>query len=338
MRNFIFFSFFILFIIILWNYSDENKHLIKIRGITMGNISYNIKYLNKEKINYKSAIDSILVDFNNSLSTYISDSELSKFNNSDTLFNISNELYTILKVSDKIHRSTKGAFDPTIGKLVNLWGFGPTKILETPDSLKVRETLKNVGFNQIYFDNKIAVRNNLNIYLDFSAIAKGYAVDIIAEFLNNKNIKNFMVEIGGEVRCSGFNENKNWIIGINDPLEKNLNLPFASVSLVDRSLATSGNYRNFYKKNNVIISHTIDPRTGFSSNSNILSASVFYKSCTEADAYATAFMVLGKNKSIQIVEKNEDLDVFLVFLDKNGNTKNYVSKGIEKHINLLKEN
>ena len=141
----------------------------------MGNISYNIKYLNKEKINYKSAIDSILVHLNNSLSTYISDSELSKFNNTDTLFNISNELYTILKVSDKIYRSTKGAFDPTIGKLVNLWGFGPTKILETPDSLKVRETLKNVGFDQIYFDNKIAVRNNLNIYLDFSAIAKGYA-------------------------------------------------------------------------------------------------------------------------------------------------------------------
>ena len=304
----------------------------------MGNISYNIKYLSKEKINYKSAIDSILVDFNNSLSTYISDSELSKFNNADTLFNISNELYTILKVSDKIHRSTKGAFDPTIGKLVNLWGFGPTKILETPDSLKVRETLKNVGFDQIYFDNKIAVRNNLNIYLDFSAIAKGYAVDIIAKFLNNKNIKNFMIEIGGEVRCSGFNENKNWIIGINDPLEKNLNLPLASVSLVDKSLATSGNYRNFYRKNNKVISHTIDPRTGFSSNSNILSASVFHKSCIEADAYATAFMVLGKNKSIQIVEKNKDLDAFLVFLDENGNIKNYVSKGIEKYINLLKEN
>ena len=304
----------------------------------MGNISYNIKYLSKEKINYKPEIDSILVDFNNSLSTYISDSELSKFNNTDTLFNISNELYTILKVSDKIHRSTKGAFDPTIGKLVNLWGFGPTKILETPDSLKVRETLKNVGFDQIYFDNKIAVRNNLNIYLDFSAIAKGYAVDIIAKFLNNKNIKNFMIEIGGEVRCSGFNENKNWIIGINDPFEKNLNLPFASVSLVDRSLATSGNYRNFYRKNNKVISHTIDPRTGFSSNSNILSASVFHKSCIEADAYATAFMVLGKNKSIQIVEKNKDLDAFLVFLDENGNIKNYVSKGIEKYINLLKEN
>ena len=111
----------------------------------MGNISYNIKYLSKEKINYKSEIDSILVDFNNSLSTYISDSELSMFNNVDTLFNISNELYTILKFSDKIYRNTKGAFDPTIGKLVNLWGFGPKKILETPDSLKVRETLKNVG-------------------------------------------------------------------------------------------------------------------------------------------------------------------------------------------------
>ena len=335
MRNFIFFSFFILFIIILWNSLEEKKHLIKIRGITMGNISYNIKYLSKEKINYKSEIDSILVDFNNSLSTYISDSELSKFNNVDTLFNISNELYTILKFSDKIYRITKGAFDPTIGKLVNLWGFGPTKILETPDSLKVIETLKNVGFDQIYFDNKIAIRNNLNIYLDFSAIAKGYAVDIIAEFFDNKN---FMIEIGGEVRCSGFNENKNWIIGNNDPLEKNLNLPFASVSLVDRSLATSGNYRNFYRKNNKVISHTIDPRTGFSSNSNILSASVFYKSCIEADAYATAFMVLGKNKSIQIIEKNKDLDGFLVYLDENGNIKNYVSKGIEKHINLLKEN
>ena len=121
-------------------------------------------------------------------------------------------------------------------------------------------------------------------------------------------------------------------------LEKNLNLPFASVSLLDRSLATSGNYRNFYRKNNKIISHTIDPRTGFSSNSNILSASVFYKSCIEADAYATAFMVLGKKKSIKIVEKNKDLDAFLVFLDENGNIKNYVSKGIEKHINLLKEN
>jgi len=337
MRNFIFFSFFILTIIILWNYSDEKEHLIKIRGITMGNISYNIKYLDKEKINYKSKIDSILVDFNNSLSTYISDSELSILNNVDTLFNISNELYTILIISDQIYKSTKGAFDPTIGKLVNLWGFGPNKILDNPDSLKVIETLRDVGFDQVYFDAKIAVRNNLNIYLDFSAIAKGYAVDILAEFLDKKNIKNFMIEIGGEVRCGGFNENKNWTIGIEDPLKKN-NLPFASVSLIDRSLATSGNYRNFYTKKNIKISHTIDPRTGFSSKSNILSASVFYKSCTEADAYATAFMVLGTKKSIQIIEKNKNLDAFLIYYDDNGRIKKYVSKGIENHINFLKEN
>lgn len=304
----------------------------------MGNISYNIKYLDKEKINYKSEIDSILVDFNNLLSTYISDSELSTLNNVDTLFNISNELYDILKISDDIYKATEGSFDPTIGKLVNLWGFGPRKILKTPDTLKVIETLKNIGFNQIYFDDKIAVRNNLNIYLDFSAIAKGYAVDMLAEFLIRKNIKSFMIEIGGEVRCSGLNKNKNWVIGIDDPLESNSNFPFASVSLVDRSLATSGNYRNFYKKNNMIITHTIDPITGFSSKSNILSASVFHKYCTEADAYATAFMVLGLKKSIQIVEKNTNLDVFLIYLDENQNIKKYVSKGIVNNINFLKEN
>ncbi len=336
MRNFIFISFFILLTIIIVNNYSKNPHLVNISGKTMGNIPYNIKYLDFKNINYKRNIDSILVSFNNSLSTYIPESEISNFNNSDTLNNISNTLFNILDISKNIYYKTFGAFDPTIGILVNLWGFGPEKIVDIPDTLLIINSLKNVGFEQVYFDHKVAIRNNSKTYLDFSAIAKGYAVDILAEFLLEKNIQDFMIEIGGEVKCNGNQNKKNWLIGIETPYDHiNINKPIALVNLINKSLATSGNYRNFYINNNIKISHTIDPRTGFPSNSNLLSASVFHTNCVQADAYATAFMVLGLGQSIEIIENNKELDALLIYTDDSDSIKIYVSKNIIEHVDLL---
>jgi len=336
MRNFIFISFFILVTIIIVNNYSKNPHLVNISGKTMGNISYNIKYLDFNNINYKRNIDSILVSFNNSLSTYIPESEISNFNNSDTLNNISNTLFNILDISKNIYYKTFGAFDPTIGTLVNLWGFGPEKIVDIPDTLLIINSLKNVGFEQVYFDNKVAIRNNSKTNLDFSAIAKGYAVDILAEFLLEKNIQDFMIEIGGEVKCNGNQNKNNWLIGIESPYDhNNTNKPIAVVNLINKSLATSGNYRNFYINNNIKISHTIDPRTGFPSNSNLLSASVFHANCVQADAYATAFMVLGLDQSIKIIENNKELDALLIYTDDSDSIKIYVSKNIIEYVDLL---
>jgi thiamine biosynthesis lipoprotein len=166
------------------------------------------------------------------------------------------------------------------------------------------------------------------MYVDFSAIAKGYGVDLVGEFLESKGITDYMVEIGGEVRAAGSNpKGEPWIIGIEDPVvaqeERKL---LATVRLKNRSMATSGNYRNYYEENGRIIAHTIDPKTGFSCKNDLLSASVFAPDCMTADAFATAFMVLGVERSKEILA-NANLDAFLIFYE-NGKIKTYASEGI----------
>ena len=337
MRYLIFILFFIGVFLTIVNYKNKKNYFFTIVGTTMGAIPYNVKYFHNQHINYKEKIDSILINFNNSLSTYIADSEISNLNKLDTLHNISNTLFTILKTSEKIYQKTYGAFDPTIGSLVNLWGFGPKEITIIPDTSIILNSLKNIGYNKIYFNNKIAVRSDPEIYLDFSSIAKGYAVDIVSDFLLQNDINNFMIEIGGEIRCNGKSENHDyWKIGIEEPVEgNNYNNLIAYVTLLNKSIATSGNYKNYYINKGLKIFHTIDPRTGFPASSNLLSATVFSDKCIEADAYATAFMVLGLKQSIDIIKKNDNIDALLIYTDEYGIIQKYISDNIMESVNLL---
>lgn len=307
-----------------------------ITGQTMGTIQYNVKYLGADAPDFKTEIDSILLVLNQSLSTYIADSEISVLNATGTLNNPSQMFLEVLNRSKAIYEATDGAFDPTVGPLVSAWGFGADKKVDVPDSLRIAELLISVGLHKVLSSNQI-VTMDTSMYLDFSAIAKGHAVDLVGEFLEEKGFENYLVEIGGEVRAKGENEeNEKWKIGIEDPLvevtERKL---LAIVQLKDRSMATSGNYRNYYKIGDQIIAHTIDPRTGFNTTHNLLSASVFANDCMTADAYATAFMVLGVQASIELVE-DSDMDAFLIYRGEDNEVKSYASGNLKPFLDLNK--
>ncbi len=314
---------------------DNNEAVVlnQVTGQTMGSIPYVIKYRTRGEIDYKDQIDSTLVAFNQSLSTYIPDSEISRFNSNDTLVYVSELFYPVLNKSREVFTKTSGSFDPTIGPLVNAWGFGPMGRKEDLDTSDVSQLLNFVGFDKVVFNSEYAVKSS-GMYLDFSAIAKGYAIDCIAKFLESKDVGHYMIEIGGEVRTKGTNDkDRIWSIGIEDPLvEMNEQKLMAIVQLDSRSVATSGNYRNYYEVDGQLFAHIIDPRTGFTTNRNILSASVFAPDCMTADAYATAFMVLGVEGSLEICQQDPTLDALLIFRNEEGKIENIMTDGIAKSV------
>lgn len=334
----LFFRGIVLLVIIgaVWRFFQNRpeEQLVYVTGQTMGTITYNVKYLSKDGENLKEEIDSVLVAFNQSLSTYIPNSEISLLNRTGRLFQPSDMFLDVMKSSSEVFEATGGAFDPTVGRLVNAWGFGPDKIMKVPDS-SVIDSLKNhIGFDQVMLSND-TVYMPYGMYLDFSAIAKGYAVDLVADLLKANDLENFMVEIGGEVVANGVNaEGEIWKIGIEDPLvSKEERKLLAIVKLKGLGMATSGNYRNYYTVGSRTIAHTIDPRTGYNTNHTLLSASVFARDCMTADAYATAFMVLGLEESRKIAE-SEHLDAFLIYQDEAGALKSYVSSGLQPLVEL----
>ena len=314
---------------------NQNPDLLmnEVSGLTMGTIAYNVKYKTLEPIDYKMQIDSVLKKFNQSLSTYIPESEISKLNKSGSLVFQNPVFYPVLLASKKVHLATKGAFDPTIGPLINAYGFGPDKASKILNQHVIDSLLHFVGFSKINFNPSLITIPN-GTYLDLSAISKGYAVDLITNYLKSKNIENAMVEIGGEVRTFGANDRgETWRIGIQDPLidPEEYQPPFAVVNLKDRSIATSGNYRNFYRIEDKTYAHIIDPRTGKMSKKNILSASVFAPNCMLADAYATAFMVLGVEASMEILKVDDRLDALLIFQGEEG-PEHIITDGVKAEI------
>ncbi len=311
----------------------EMTHLT---GQTMGTIQYNVKYLEKQAYNYQKPIDSILAAFNQSLSTYIPDSEISELNWKGVVDNPSWMFLQVLTKSQQVYDNTEGAFDPTVGPLVNAWGFGPEKILRQPDSTTIDSLRLLVDFSSLVFNNN-SVTMDTKMSLDFSAIAKGYAVDLVAEYLESRGLENYMVEIGGEVRARGVNDQQvYWKIGIEDPtVAQNDQRLLVIVALQNLSMATSGNYRNYYKVGEKVIAHTIDPRTGYNTTHTLLSASIFTADCMSADAYATAAMVLGLDQSIEMLDAN-NLEGFLLYSDESGSLRSYVTEGLQPLVSLDK--
>jgi FAD:protein FMN transferase len=308
-----------------------------ISGNTMGT-TYRIVYLDDEKRDFKNQIDSLLVVFNQSLSTYIPTSELSQFNKGDSLVYELPYFYPILQASKIVFEKTGGAFDPTVGPLVNLWGFGPTGP-QLQDSVNIDQQLRLVNFNAIVFDNVQVKKKDSKMYLDFSAIAKGYGVDVVAEFLNKKGIENYLIEIGGELVAKGLNENGEiWKVGINKPEENGSNDIVSIVALNNQALATSGNYRNFYEIEGQKFSHTINPMTGRPVRHGLLSATVIAKDCMTADAYATALMVMGTENAIALQEKEKEFEIFLIYNDAEGAIKTFASEGIKPFLSFPQEN
>ena len=325
-----------LFVLFFMRKGEPDVRLVLLEGRTMGPIEYHIKYLSSSGTSYQAEVDSLLQAFNQSLSTYIPDSEISRFNATDSMAFESPFFYPVLETSRRIFELTGGAFDPTVGPLVNAWGFGPNK-QPSADTSKVDSLLKFVGFNSITFTSSYAVKEMPGMYLDFSAVAKGYAVDLVADFLSAEGVENYMVEIGGEVVCKGKNEKGAfWLIGVDNPnldaVSENI---AATVHIENRAMATSGNYRNFYQVDGKKYAHTIDPFSGRPVQHSLLSASVFANNCMTADALATACMVMGVEKSIDLFENRAEWDAILLYSGSDGKIYSYSTPGIKDKIKFL---
>jgi thiamine biosynthesis lipoprotein len=303
-------------------------------GKTMGT-SYRVVYLDESGRDFQSSIDSLLLVFNQSLSTYIPDSEISRFNQGDSLVYESPFFYPVLKSSKEIFELTEGAFDPTVGPLVNLWGFGPGGP-QLKDSVNIDQLVKLISFKNIVFDETSVKKLLPGIKLDFSANAKGYGVDVIADFLHSKGIENYLVEIGGELVAKGVNEKGEiWKVGVSRPEEQgSADQLYSIIALDNRAMATSGNYRNYYEVDGLKVSHTIDPATGRPVRHGLLSATVVAGDCMTADALATALMVMGTEKAIQLQQKQGNFEIFLIYNDGEGNMKSYASEGIKPYLSF----
>lgn len=287
----------------------------KLSGEIFGT-TYSIIY--NSNVNYKKQIDSLFNSVNNSLSTYKTSSLISKINrNEDTI--VDSHFETVFNASKQLFLNTNGAFDPTIGAVVNAWDFGPTGKIENLDSLKIDSLMKSVGFNNVLIKNKTVTKPK-EAFIDFNAIAKGYGVDVIGEFLEYKKIANYLIEIGGEIRAKGINieKQKPWKVGIEMPLFDGTQAILKSINLQDEAMATSGTYRKFkVDKHGNRYAHIIDTKTGYPSKTNLLSISVIAENCMIADAYATAFKTMGIEKIKDFLKTQPALKVFLIFENDN---------------------
>lgn len=310
---------------------QRNTPFQKDEGMVFGTI-YHITY--QSDTNYQKEIEAELQKVDNSLSPFNNGSIISRINRNEKV-KVDEMFSEVFQLAEKISGDTDGAFDITVAPMVNAWGFGfktgnpPTR--QTIDSLRAI-----VGFHTVSLQDGYVIKKNPKTMLDCSAIAKGYGTDVVARFLKKKGVQNFMVEIGGEIVVNGNSEKlQPWRIGINKPTDDSLNTSQAIqdvVSVSNIAMATSGNYRNFYYKNGKKYAHTIDPKTGYPVQHNILSATVFADDCATADAYATSFMVLGLDGAKKILEKHPELCAYLIYSDQKGSNQIWYSPSLQKKL------
>lgn len=320
-------SYLLLFVALI-SCNTKEIELKTLAGNAIGT-TYSIKYLDSKNIEFEYKIDSLIKAINKSTSTYIPTSDISRINKGDSTVIVDSYFEEVFQKSNKIYKETNGDFDPTVGVLVNAWGFGPEEKIEDLDSIKIKELLKFVGFNKVKIENKKVIKKYPEIYFDFNAIGKGYLVDVVGRLFEQYNIVNYMVEIGGEIRAKGKNENNEfWRIAIENPNFDGTRTFATVIQLKNESIATSGNYRKFRTNaNGSKYVHTINTRTGYATESNLLSASVISTAdCADVDGYATAFMAMGLEKTKAFLIEHKELKAFLIFADENDEIKTFKSQ------------
>ena len=336
----------------------------KISGPTMGT-TYHITYEDSLGRNLQAQVDSLLLEVNLSLSTYIASSLISRFNKAGQAFDLSAEPEPLRRhflnnylLSQKVYAWSQGFFDPTVMPLVNYWGFGytPKGKGEQVDSALVDSLRSLVGMDKLILEGALLKKGVAGMQLDFSAVAKGYGVDVTGDLLTSLGLCNWLVEIGGEVAASGHSPRGTpWVVGINKPEEGASPLDFELRLRMDtlcgllwpagkmkpigpqgevggaramRGLATSGNYRNFYEEGGEKFVHTIDPHSGYTRRSALLSASILAPTCAEADALATACMAMGKEDALKMVERLKNVEACLIFVGPSGKREMGLSHGL----------
>lgn len=314
--------------ILLFSCDRGLKWPITISGPAQGT-TYTITYLAGDHSNFRESFDSIFRKIDQSLSTYDTNSLISKINRNDTTIEVDQLFLDVFNKSVEVSEKTNGLFDITVGPIINAYGFGFKKRERVTEGL-IDSLLPFVGYKKLRLSNNKVQKDIPQVILDFNAIAQGYTVDVLANFLESKGIKNYMIELGGELKAKGTKLNdSSWTAGIQTPDESNEEAAslFTRVKINDRSLATSGNYQRFYVEDGKKYAHIINPFTGYPAKNNLLSATVIANDCMTADAYATSFMVMGLEKSKQFLAENKDLglEVFFIY-DEDGTWKTYQTK------------
>ncbi len=313
--------------------NSGKQHFIQLEGNAQGT-TYHISYFAKNDINYKSEIDGLLREIDSSMSTYLPVSIISRINKNDSSVLVDDLFKEVFLKAMEVSDITGGKFDVTVGPLVNGWGFGVHKTGPI-DSARVDSLRSLVSYKMVSLHGSKLVKQKPGMALDFNAIAQGYSVDIIANYLELQGIQNYLVELGGELKAKGKKSDGPWKVGIDMPSEtETQGRPLkAVITLNDKALSTSGNYRKFYIDNGQKYAHTIDPLTGFPAKQNLLSATVIAHDCITADAYATAFMVMGLHKAKEFLQNNKALELEVYFIyDEKGRLQTYMSESLQTHL------
>lgn len=324
----------IIFAFLFYSPFKKQKEYIHNEGKAQGTY-YSATYLQPDGKDLQPEIEKLFNEFDLSLSTYNPNSIISKINkNNDSVVT---DVYfeTMFEAAQKVSEHTNGAFDITVAPLVNAWGFGfgNHERSKAPD---VEKLLPLVGYQKVKLVNHKLIKENPDIMIDASAIAQGYSADLIAQLFEKNNCENYMIDIGGEIVCKGVNpKGELWHIGIDKPVDdpENANGELQTIINVSNvGLTTSGNYRQFYYKDGKKLAHTINPKTGLPVEHNLLSATVVASNCTLADAYATAFMVLGVDSALKVCKTIDGMDCYLIYTDKDGQYQVTYTEGFKKYL------
>jgi len=312
-------------------FSCKNPEYIQHEGFTQGTI-YQIKYeIPMKGVSYEKEINQLLQDFNASLSIYQPTSLISRINQNDTTAVVDNYFRMVFNKAAEVTKASDGVFDITVAPLVNFWGFGFTSDQPEVNREKIDSLLQFVGMDKVRIVGDKVVKDHPGVMLDANAIAKGYSVDVVANFLRSKGCQNFLVNIGGEIVAQGVNNSKHvWWVGIEQPIDNARygEAGIGQVRLNNRAMATSGNNRRFFEIDGVKYAHTINVKTGYPVTHNLLSASIVADDCITADAWATVCLASGLEKSKQLLMQHPELEALLIYSDREGNFNVYSTEGM----------
>ena len=336
LKNIIYSVLLILAVLAVMQYrKGKSLEVIRLEGKTMGT-SYHVTYFDEKGRNFQQSVDSLLILVNRSISTWDTTAEISVFNRSKRGIQFGLPYFIRpLEISALVHAASSGAYDPTVMPLVNAWGFGPKKV-SVPDTAEVETVKSFVGFEKIHFDKDSLIKSDKRVQLDFSAIGQGFGADVITDFLKVKGVTDMLVEVGGEGMAVGINKKtgKPWRLGLVNPMKPESFIGY--ITLENKSFSTSGNYFNYREVNGIRYAHTINPITGYPTEHQIMSASVFAENCTLADAWATAFMSMGHEKAIEVLKQHPELEACLIW-SVPGGMERHLTPGLNNMIEFEKQ-
>jgi len=330
--------YFLCILLVTVSCKDEGLQTYVLQGNAFGT-TYTIQYFSSSEIDTEKGIDSVLYAINKSVSTYMPNSDISKINRGDTTVIVDEIFKEVFRVSEAVYTNSHGYFDPTIGVLRNAYGFGDTKPLNSIDKGVVDSLMTYVGFKKVQITKSGKVeKTHPEIYFDFNAVAKGYGIDRLGRYLESEGIANYLIELGGEILAKGKNLNKDkpWTVGIEAVSSSLEDRTYqATVNLTDLAMASSGNYRKFRidSVSGVTYVHTINPLTGSAEQSDITSATVIASSCGVADAYATALMSMGLERSKELLKKTNGIEAYITYNETARIEKEYITEGFKKLLN-----